>query len=163
MEPSTKIQRGALAITKWVGSPQSIFLHTILFVIGFSTVLLNILPLDTLLLILNTIVSLEAIYLALFIQMTVNYTTTSIKEVGEDIEEIQENIEEISEDVGELQEDVGEISEDVGEISEDVEELNEEDAEHEAHTTRQQQTLATIQTDLRKLMEDIERLKTGTN
>ena len=166
MERPSKVQRIALAVTKGIGSPLSIFLHTIVFAVGFATVLLHVLPLDTLLLILNTIVSLEAIYLALFIQMTVNLTTAAVKEVGEDIEgiqedmgEIQEDIEEISEDVDELQEDVEEISEDVGEISEDVEEINEDDAEQEAHTSRQQAVLATIQSDLKRLMEDIEKLK----
>ncbi len=84
MKKPDKLQRAALNITHWIGSPQSILIHTTLFVIGFSTVLLNVLPLDTLLLILNTIVSLEAIYLALFIQLTVNYTTETIEEVGFD-------------------------------------------------------------------------------
>ena len=62
------------------------------------------------LLILTTIVSLEAIYLSIFIQMTVNRHAQELEEVSEDIEEIQENVEEIQEDVEEIQEEAKEIT-----------------------------------------------------
>lgn len=101
--------------------------------------------LDRMLLVLTTIVSLEAIYLSLFIQMTINYTTESIQEVGEDIEEIQEDIGEIQEDVDELQEDVEEITED-----EEVERLED---------VQEKDTLTAIQTDLHRLMADVEKLR----
>lgn len=159
MKEVPRIQKTALAITSWIGSPSSIAIHTTLFAIGFSTVLLHVLPLDTLLLILNTIVSLEAIYLALFIQMTVNYTTASIDAVSEDIEEIQEDIGEIQEDVDEIQEDVDELQEDVEEISEDVEEMNEDESEEDKIHAAHEIALSDIQRDLRKLLEDVERLK----
>lgn len=64
--------------------------------------------LDQILLILTTAVSLEAIYLAIFIQMTVNKTTQSLEQGEEDIDEIQEDVEDIQEDVDEIQEDVDE-------------------------------------------------------
>lgn len=51
--------------------------------------------------ILTTAVSLEAIYLAIFIQMTVNRTTESLAGVEEDIDDIQEDIDDIQEDVSE--------------------------------------------------------------
>lgn len=51
---------------------------------------------------LTTIVSLEAIYLAIFIQMTVNRNTEELQEVGQDIDEIQEDIDEIQEDVDDI-------------------------------------------------------------
>ena len=159
MDKSPKIQRIALALTKWIGSLQSILVHTIVFSASFLFSSLGFLPFDRMLLILTTILSLEAIYLALFIQMTVNYTSSSIKEVGADIEEIQEDVGEIQEDIEEISEDVDELQENIEEIGEDVDEINEDEAAHEAHTTRQQDALATIQADLRKLMEDIERLK----
>src|SRR4029077_14099946 len=82
---------------------------------------------DKMLLVLTTIVSLEAIYLSIFIQMTINYTTKELEEVGDDIEEMQEDIGEIQEDVDEIQEDVDELQEDVEDISEDVEDLTEEE------------------------------------
>jgi len=65
------------------------------------------------LLILTTIVSLEAIYLAIFIQMTVNKHSEELEEVSEDIGEIQEDVEEIQKDVDEIQEDVEDIQEEV--------------------------------------------------
>src|SRR5690606_11836255 len=88
--------------------------------------MLHIISFDEMLLTLTTIVSLEAIYLAIFIQMSVNKNSKDIEEIQEDVEEIQEDIEEMQEDVEEIQEDVEEIQEDVEEIQEDVEELQEE-------------------------------------
>lgn len=64
---------------------------------------------DKVMLILTTIVSLEAIYLSLFIQMTVNKHSEDIAEIAEDVDDIQEDIEEISEDVDDIQEDIEEI------------------------------------------------------
>jgi len=63
---------------------------------------------DQILLVLTTVLSLEAIYLAIFIQMTVNKNTKSLRIVEKDIDEIQEDIDEIQEDVEEIQEDVEE-------------------------------------------------------
>src|SRR3990167_9770112 len=113
-----RIQKTALAVTRWVGSPISIAIHTLLFAVSFLAVTEGFMPLDRMLLVLTTIVSLEAIYLSLFIQMTINYTTESLSEVEQDIDEIQE--------------DVGEIQEDIDELQEDVEEMSEEDKEDEA-------------------------------
>ncbi len=155
-DPRDGIQKTALTITRWVGSPASIIIHTIIFVLSFFTVLFGWLPFDRMLLILTTIVSLEAIYLSLFIQMTINYTTEAVEDISEDVEEMQEDIGEIQEDVDELQEDVEDISEDVGEMTE---EEAVEEAEDEAREAQQQKTLSDIQTDLKKLMQDIERLK----
>lgn len=151
MEPD-KTTKVALATTRWIGSPASIFVHTLLFIACFFAVWFGVVGLNEMLLGLTTIVSLEAIYLALFIQLTVNYQSRSIQEVSEDIDEIQE-------DVGEIQEDIDELQEDVEDISEDVEEMTEEETEEEHRKSEQKQTLATIQTDLRKLMNDIEKLQ----
>jgi len=67
---------------------------------------------DTILLILTTAVSLEAIYLAIFIQMTVNQNTRSLQAVEQDIDEIQEDVDEFQTDVDEIQVDVDEIEKD---------------------------------------------------
>jgi low affinity Fe/Cu permease len=150
------IQNTALTLTRWVGSPASVVVHTILFAGSFLAVFFDLLDFDRMLLVLTTIVSLEAIYLAIFIQMTINYQTQSIAEVQENVEEIQEDVEEISEDVEELQEDVEEISETQVEMAEDEET---EEAAEERRKQEQKQTLEVIQTDLRKLLEDVERLK----
>ena len=152
MPDKKRVQKTALALTRWIGSPASVIVHTILFAGSFVAVLTGLLNFDRMLLILTTIVSLEAIYLCILIQMTINLTTESIEGVSEDIEEMQE-------DIGEIQEDVEEISEDVEDISEDVEEMTEDEAVEEKEDAAQQKTLATIQADLRKLIEDIDRLQ----
>ncbi len=147
-----RMQKTALAVTHWIGSPPSMVLHSIVFIAAIIILVKGIFPFDVVILVLNTAVSLEAIYLALFIQMTVNYQAESIEDVSEDIEDIQE-------DIGEIQEDVDELQEDVEDISEDVEEMSEEEAIEENRKVEQRKTLGDIQTDLRKLMNDIERLQ----
>ncbi len=87
---------------KWIGSTQSMIFHTIVFIAFLGLTLSGIASRDLILLIWNTIVSLEAIYLAIFIQFTVNRNTTSLREVEEDIDEIQEDVEELGEDVEEI-------------------------------------------------------------
>ena len=109
--------------TSWIGSKNSLIFHTIFFLTMFSLPFFGF-KLDTVLLFLTTLVSLEAIYLAIFIQMTVNQNTQSLHIVEEEIEEIQEDVEEIQTDVDEIQADVDEIQEDVEEIQEDVEEID---------------------------------------
>lgn len=66
---------------------------------------------DKILLILTTLVSLEAIYLSIFIQMTVNKHSEELEEVSEDIEEIQEDVDEIQENIEDIQEDVEKTTE----------------------------------------------------
>ena len=126
MRKPTDIELFFERVTAWVGSLPSLALHTIVFAGSFGVAILGFAPWDMVLLALTTIVSLEAIYLAIFIQMTVNRNTQSLREVEEDVEDIQEDIEEISEDVEEISEDVEGISEDVEEIQEDVEEIQED-------------------------------------
>ena len=98
-------------VQSWIGSTQSIVIHTILFVTMFALEFFGI-DFDTILLILTTAVSLEAIYLAIFIQMTVNQNTRSLQAVEEDIDEIQEDVDEFQTDVDEIQVDVDEIEKD---------------------------------------------------
>lgn len=149
----SKFEVLALRFTKWIGSTSSIIVHTLVFIMSFVFVLLGV-SLEKVLLVLTTAVSLEAIYLAIFIQLTVNNQAESLKGVEEDIDEIQEDIDEIQEDVDEIQEDVDEIQEDVDEIQEDVGEMS---APEDLH--QEQVTLSTIYADLKKLMEDVEKFK----
>ena len=95
-------------LTRWIGSPQSILVHTIFFLAMFCLYFFNISS-SNILLILTTVVSLEAIYLSIFIQMSVNRHSQELEEVSEGIEEIQEDVDEIQKDVDEIQEDVEEI------------------------------------------------------
>ncbi|QQS23106.1 DUF677 domain-containing protein [bacterium] len=151
--------------TQWVGSPTSIAVHTVLFAAAFAFVLFGV-DLNTVLLILTTAVSLEAIYLALFIQMSVNKNTQSLADVEEDIEEIAEDVEEIEKDIDEIQEDVEEMQEDVegiekdiDEIQEDVEEIEKDDEEDDLHDAATMKTLTELQGHVQKIMEEIQNLK----
>jgi len=151
--------------TKWVGSKTSVLLHTIFFIGMFSLVFFGF-EVDTILLVLTTVVSLEAIYLAIFIQMTVNQNTESLEDVEEGLEDIVEEVGEISEGIDEIQHDVDEIQEDVEEISEDVEEIQHDVDEIEKETETQDDTnkegrkkLEEIEDVLKKLLKEIEKLK----
>lgn len=144
-------------VTKWIGSPNSIIIHTVFFIGIFSLHFFGISS-STILLVLTTIVSLEAIYLAIFIQMTVNKHSDDLVEVSEDIEEIQEDVEEIQEDVEGIEKDVDAIQEDVGELQEDVEEISEEEIDLNNHSTEIKK-LEHIENTLQTLLQEISELK----
>ncbi|OGY57494.1 MAG: hypothetical protein A3D47_02345 [Candidatus Colwellbacteria bacterium RIFCSPHIGHO2_02_FULL_43_15] len=131
------LEKKSTNMTNWIGTPGSLVIHTFLFIAAFSLQLLDI-PFDSILLILTTIVSLEAIYLAIFIQMTVNRQAKQIEEVGEDIEGIQEEVKDLGEDIDKIQEE-------------------DEDATGDE---RVQKTLATIEGSLKKIAEEMEVIKT---
>lgn len=122
----TPLEKFLEHLTAAVGSIPSLFLHTCAFAGSFLLVYLGYASLDRVLLVVTTIVSLEAIYLSIFIQMTVNRQARALTEVSADVEEISEDVEDIQEDVEEISKDVEEISEDMEEIHEDVEEIQED-------------------------------------
>lgn len=93
-----RFERIAHRIAAWAGSPSSILIHTALFLGAFLLVFFGI-DFDRVLLVVTTIVSLEAIYLSLFIQMTINWQAKHLKDVKENIEDLQEDIEDLSDDV----------------------------------------------------------------
>ena len=144
-----------------VGSVPSLILHSFAFAFFFFTAFFGFISWDIMLLALTTIVSLEAIYLAIFIQMSVNRHAAELAEVSEDVEDIQEDIEEISQDVDEIQKDVDEIQEDVGEIQENVEEITDEDESVEQHEKRQTVAIEQLTKDLQRVLADLEQLKKG--
>lgn len=87
-----------------IGSMKSLVIHTILFLGSFLLYFLDY-NMDKVLLVLTTIVSLEAIYLSILIQMSVNIQSKITEKIQKDVEDIQENVEDIQENVEELQED----------------------------------------------------------
>jgi low affinity Fe/Cu permease len=143
----------SIRVTEWMGSSASIVVHTIIFILSFCLIFFGV-PFEKILLVLTTAVSLEAIYLALFIQMTVNRQAESIEDVAEDIDEIQEDVDEIQGDIDEIQEDVDEIQEDVVGISADIDEIQEEESPQINNVN-----LDTIYADLKRLMDDVEKFK----
>ena len=148
MSPVTKKLNGAAkAATEWIGSVSSLIVHTVLFAVAFALVLFGF-ALEQILLVVTTIVSLEAIYLAIFIQMAINQNSQSLEEVEKDVDEIQKDIDEIEKGVDEIQEDVDEIQEDV----------TEDDMRDREHTVM----LDKIEGTLGELMKEIEKMKGGT-
>jgi len=155
--PPTPIEK-AVAL---IGSVSSLAVHTVVFAIFFVASALGLIAWELMLLVLTTIVSLEAIYLALFIQITVNRHTESLREVEEELDELGEDVEDI-------QEDIEEISEDIDEIQEDVEELNEEDEADKERASRTKsvgktptrtEALEQLSRDVARVLEDLEALK----
>jgi len=159
---SDRSQRGknfSLAVTGWVGSPISVAMHTILFVGSFLIAAFGFIDLDRMLLVVTTLVSLEAIYLSIFIQMSLNYANESIEAVEDNIDEIQKDVDEIQKDVDEIQVDVDEIQGDVDEIQKDVDEIEESEEADEVNKNAQSVALEEIKQGLSKLMSDIEKIK----
>ena len=70
-----KISDGVIG---WVGSIQSLMAHTLLFATCFLLPVFDIVPMDKMLLVLTTVLSIEAIYMAIFIQMAVNKSNERI-------------------------------------------------------------------------------------
>ena len=147
------------AITHWMGTTQSIIAHTIFFVVVF--LLVPVLGLDKVLLVLTTAVSLEAIYLSLFIQMTVNRNTESLEDVEEDIEEIQEDVENVEGDIDRIQGDVEDLGEEVEDISDDIERIQDKNTKDTVspHPVSSMQLLLNIQKQLNTVSSDITMLK----
>lgn len=150
--PLNKAEIIALSVTRGIGSIWSVIIHTLLFASAFILIILGA-DLDRVLLVLTTVVSLEAIYLSIFIQMSVNYqgralasVEKEIDEIAEDVEDIQENVEEMQEDVEGIAEDVEEIAEDMEEIAEDVEDIAED--------------VEDIAEDVEEMQEDIDEMQT---
>ena len=140
-------------MTGWIGSIPSLIVHTIAFIVIFGLLFFDV-TLNVVLLILTTAVSLEAIYMAIFIQMTVNRNTQSLEAVEEDIDDIQEDVEGIEKDIDEIHVDVEGLEKDVDEIQEDVGEMTAEEtrADHA-------KSLEKIEQGLAKIMGEIEVLR----
>ncbi len=165
----TRLERFTVRITEWMGTPASIIVHTFAFAGIFGLYFLGY-NFDQIMLILTTAVSLEAIYLALFIQMTVNRNTESLEDVEEDVEGLESNLKKINAsvsnlelDIDEIQEDVDEIQSDIDEIQEDVDEISEEDTVQNKRLIYVQKTHTTIKqveekiSDLNRNLQDLQK------
>lgn len=128
-------------ITKWIGTPQSLIVHSAFFLIILSLKFFGV-EFGFILLAFTTWLSMEAIYLAIFIQMTVNRTTIKLDTVEEDIEDIQE--------------DVQGLETDVEEISEDIDKIQVEDQTEEENT---EESLENIENQMQKMIESLEHLR----
>lgn len=81
----------AESVAEWTGSTRSIVIHTIAFFVIFATYFIGI-SFSTILLVLTTLVSLEAIYLSILVQMTVNKHSRHLKKHSDDLEKIHKDM-----------------------------------------------------------------------
>jgi len=94
MQKDSLLDKFTNRATQWIGSTSSLVAHTFFFVFIFILILFGV-EINTVLLVLTTAVSLEAIYLSIFIQRSVNQSQTVISEEFDDLEEaISEDIDE---------------------------------------------------------------------
>ncbi len=133
----------------WIGSIPSLIAHSIIFITAFLLPVFNLVSVDKMLLVLTTVLSLEAIYLAIFIQMSVNRSQEHIDDIREDIEEIQDDIEEISEDIDDIQEDIEDIAEDE----------DEDDHSERAKNVMLKSNISSNKSDIKALKEMISNLQ----
>lgn len=80
------LEKLADGITSWIGSIPSLIIHTLLFITSFLLPVFGIVDVDKMLLVLTTVLSLEAIYLSILIQMSVNKSHEKIEDIQEDID-----------------------------------------------------------------------------
>lgn len=158
-EKLTVLEKIANGIMWWIGSIPSLIVHTLLFITAFLLPVFQVVEFDKMLLVLTTILSLEAIYLAIFIQMSVNKSSEQIEEIQEDIEDIQEDIEEISEDIDEISEDIDEIQEDIEEINEEDEEELDEERYEKAKNVMLKSNVKHNKTEIKSLKDKIDELQ----
>lgn len=155
--PLNKVETMALSVTRAIGSVTSIIIHTLFFLGAFTLVFFGF-DFDRVFLVLTTVVSLEAIYLSIFIQLSVNYQARAIASVEQDIDEISHDVGEIAEDVGEIAEDVEEIQEAHEEIQEDIEEIQKDVDEIQSDVDEIQSDVDEIQKDVDEIQEDVEEI-----
>lgn len=110
-------------IPRLMGSMNSLIIHTILFILSYALIFMGFNE-DKIFDLLTNIVSLEAIYLSIFLLMSGNLQLKKLHDVATNVKEIQEDVDEIQDDIDEIQEDIDEIQED----QEDDEILNKIDS-----------------------------------
>lgn len=90
----TYLEKISFRLAKWIGSPFSLFLHTIVFggflILRYFGILTN-----PVLFILTAAVCLEAIYLVIFVQMIVKNNTNNLTQLQGNVEEIKQEEKEV--------------------------------------------------------------------
>ena len=140
----------------WIGSIPSLIAHSLVFLSAFLLPIFGLVDFDKMLLVLTTVLSLEAIYLAIFIQMSVNRSQEHIEDLKDDVNEIQEDIEDIQEDIEEISEDIDDIQEDIEDIAE---EEDDEDHNERARNVMLKSNVSSNKSDIKAMREVIANLQ----
>lgn len=158
----SSVEKVSMNLTKLIGTPYSVIGHSVFFVLIFGLRFFGV-GVQDILLILTTVVSLEAIYLSIFIQMTINYNTESLKEVEKDVDEIAKDVDEIQSDVDEIQTDVDEIQEDVEGLEEDIDKIQAEEEKEDLTITGEvmqtKELIGKMENQLQRIMDELQVLK----
>jgi len=98
-------------VIKWVGSTQSLMVHTAIFFVTFISPWIFNISFDLVLLVLTTIVSLEAIYLAIFIQRSVNQQAIRLDDVEDALDDVEESLDDVEESLDDVEESIDDVEE----------------------------------------------------
>jgi len=142
------VEKLVLKAMLWLGSVNSLIVHTLLFLAAYIWYIIT--KDNTILIFVTAMVSFEAIYLSIFIQMGVNLHSKKLESVADDVEGLQKDVGEIQEDMEEIQEDVEEIQEDVEEIHENVQDEDEDEDDEK---------LLEIQKTINRLIKEVKYIK----
>lgn len=91
-------------MVKWVGTTNSLIVHSVFFLLAFLSHWIFPISFDSVLLILTTVVSLEAIYLAIFIQRSVNQQATRLDDVEDALDDVEESLDDVEESIDDVEE-----------------------------------------------------------
>ena len=118
------IDRISDKITSWVGSTASLIFHTISFICAILTHWVFGVSYDSIFLVLTTVVSLEAIYISIFIQRAVNHQSLRLGEVEESIDDVEEALDDVEEALDDAEDSMDDIATDtVKKLEEPMDEL----------------------------------------
>ncbi len=107
-----KVLDWLIKIPENIGTPVSLLLHSVVFLAFLSLPYLGLgLQSEQVNIFFTTLLSLEAIYLAIFIQMSVNRSNQTIQNLSEDIDDLSEDLDEIGEDIVDIQGDIDYMTE----------------------------------------------------
>jgi peptidoglycan hydrolase CwlO-like protein len=93
-------------LVRWVGTTNSLIVHSIFFLLSFLSHWIFGLSIDLVLLVLTTVVSLEAIYLAIFIQRSVNQQATRLEDVEDALDDVGESLDDVEESIDDVEESI---------------------------------------------------------
>jgi uncharacterized membrane protein len=97
---NSKILDLLIKIPENIGTPKSLLVHTLVFLVFLTLPFVGLgLKSEQVNIFFTTLLSLEAIYLAIFIQMSVNRSNQNIQDLSEDLDDIQEDIVDIQGDI----------------------------------------------------------------
>ena len=148
--------------TTWVGSTPSLIVHTLFFLCSFLGHALFKWDYSEILLTLTTVVSLEAIYISIFIQRAVNQQSVRLQDVEESIDEVEESITEVEKSLDEVEESITEVEKSIDEVEESIDEVEKsiedvEDAldEEEAQHTAAHDSADALTLEVKKLVKEL--------